>query len=158
MSLHPHRTLSIKIRIGIALIFLFWLAGSARAANEWITVPVVVADYYGWAYTEAFMDKATVYAWSTAGVDSLGWTLLVTTGDYDVGLKLVNLAGLAKTVYPVATLLWATDTGTRERAWIALGTHTVTLVTLEFLGRPALTVEAYGPRHNAYGPSLAFRF
>jgi hypothetical protein len=142
----------------LILIFLFLGVSSSKAANEWITVPVVVADYYGWAYTEAFMDNANVYGFSTAGVDALGWTLLIGAGDYDAGLKFVNLAGLAKTVYPIATLLWATDTATRQRAWIALGTHTLTLVTLEFLGRPALTVEAFGPRHDAYGASLTFRF
>jgi hypothetical protein len=142
------------------LISILWLCGpsAVKAGNEWITVPVVVADYYGWAYTEAFMDNATIYGFSTAGVDALGWTLLIGAGDYDAGLKFVNLAGLAKTAYPIATLLWANDTGTRQRAWIALGTHTLTLVTLEFLGRPALTVEAFGPHHDAYGPSLAFRF
>jgi hypothetical protein len=141
------------------LFLIFFLSGtpSAKADHEWITVPVVVADYYGWAYTEAFMDNAAVYGFSTAGVDALGWSLFA-AGDYDAGLKFVNLAGLAKTVYPIATLLWASDTGTRDRAWIALGTHALTLVTLEFLGRPALTVEAFGPRHDAYGASLAFRF
>ena len=142
---------------GLSLILLFLGIRSAKADHEWITVPEVVADYYGWAYTEAFMDNATVYGFSTAGVDALGWSLFV-AGDYDAGLKFVNLAGLAKTIYPVVTLLATTDTGTRERAWIALGTHTLTLVTLEFLGRPALTVEAFGPRHDAYGASLAFRF
>jgi hypothetical protein len=144
----------------ILLILILWLCGplAVKAGNEWITVPLVVGDYYGWAYTEAFMDNATVYGFSTAGVDALGWTLLIGAGDYDAGLKFVNLAGLAKTAYPIATLLWATDTGTRQRAWIALGTHTLTLVTLEFLGRPALTVDAFGPRHDAYGVSLAFRF
>ncbi|HTA76263.1 MAG TPA: hypothetical protein VK791_03820 [bacterium] len=142
----------------LIFILLFLGVPYAKADHEWITVPVVVTDYYGWAYTEAFMDNATVYGFSTAGVDALGWTLLIGAGDYDAGLKFVNLAGLTKTIYPVVTLLAASDTGTRERAWIALGTHTVTLVTLEFLGRPALTVEAFGPRHDAYGASLAFRF
>lgn len=141
------------------LFLIFFILGprSVKADHEWITVPVVVADYYGWAYTEAFMDNAAVYGFSTAGVDALGWSLFI-AGDYDAGLKFVNLAGLAKTVYPIATLLWASDTGARDRAWIALGTHTLTLVTLEFLGRPALTVEAFGSRHDAYGASLAFRF
>jgi hypothetical protein len=145
---------------GLALSFVLLVlgTGSVHAANEAITVPVVVADYYGWAYTEAFMDNATVYGWSTAGVDALGWTFWATGADYDVGIKLVNLAGLAKTIYPVVALLESSDTGIRQRAWIALGTHAVTLLTLECLGRPALTVEALGPRHDAYGASLAFRF
>jgi len=143
----------------LLLVVLFWgTCYSARAGNEWITIPVVTADYYGWAYTEAYLDNAPIYGFSTAGVDALGWTLLVVSGDYDAGLKLVNLAALSKTIYPIVTLLATNDTGTRERAWIALGTHTVTLVTLELLGRPALTVEAFGPRHDAYGASLAFRF
>jgi len=134
------------------------LPSQTRAANEVVTVPLVVADYYGWAYTEAFMDNAQVYAWTTAGVDALGWGLLVTTGDYDAGLKFVNLAGMAKTLYPVVTLLAATDPGTRERAWIAVGTHSATLLTLQFLGQPALVVQALGPRHDAYGAALAMRF
>jgi hypothetical protein len=104
------------------------------------------------------MDNAQVYAWTTAGVDALGWGLLVTTGDYDAGLKFVNLAGMAKTLYPVITLLAATDPGTRERAWIAVGTHSATLLTLQFLGQPALVVQALGPRHDAYGAALAMRF
>ncbi len=143
---------------GLIGVLLFLGIPSAKADHEWVTVPVVVADYYGWAYTEAFMDNARVYGFSTAGIDALGWTLLIGAGDYDAGLKFVNLAGLAKTIYPVVTLLAASDTGTLERAWIALGTHTLTLVTLELLGRPALTVEAFGPRHDAYGASLAFKF
>ncbi len=143
---------------GLLVFFLFSIPPQAKAANELITIPVVVADYYGWAYTEAFMDKATVYGFTTAGVDALGWGLLVTTGDYDAGLKFVNLAGMAKTIYPVVTLLAASDQGTRERAWIALGTHTATLLTLQVLGQPALIVQALGPRHDAYGAALAFKF
>jgi hypothetical protein len=141
----------------LAVLF-FGAVFRAEAANEIITVPVVVADYYGWAYTEAFMDNAQVYGWSTAGVDALGWGLLITTGDYDAGLKFVNLAGMAKTIYPVVTLLAAKDQGTLERAWIALGTHTATLLTLQLLGQPALVVEALGPRHDTYGAALAFKF
>jgi len=149
---------SFQKKTWLALFLLFLGTGAAKAGNELITVPIVAADYYGWAYTEAFMDNATVYAWSTAGIDALGWGLLVGAGDYDAGLKFVNLAGLAKTIYPIASILWASDNGIRERAWIALGTHTFTLVTLELLGRPALTVEALGPRRDAYGVSVAFRF
>jgi hypothetical protein len=158
MPLPLEKIISIRKKLWLSAILLFLGIGSAKAGNECLTVPLVVADYYGWAYTEAFMDNATVYAWSTAGVDALGWTLLATSADYDVGLKLVNLAGLVKTIYPIVTLLDATDTNIRQRAWIALGTHTLTLVALECLGRPALTVQAFGPRHDAYGASLAFRF
>ncbi len=77
-------------------------------------------------------------AWSTAGVDALGWTLFFAAKDYDAGLFLVNAAGCAKTLYPLATLLGASDSPVRERAWIALGTHAATLVTLEFLEAPRL--------------------
>lgn len=148
---------SLAAGLLVGLVFLS-APGSARAANELVTIPIVVADYYGWAYTEAFMDHATVYGWTTAGVDALGWGLLVTTGDYDAGLKFVNLAGMAKTIYPVVALLASQDQPTRERAWIALGTHTATLLTLQFLGQPALIVQAYGPRHDAYGAAVAFKF
>jgi hypothetical protein len=144
---------------GWAFLALLLLGtGSAKADHEAITIPLVVADYYGWAYTEAFMDNATIYGFSTAGVDALGWTLLAAANDYDAGLKFVNLAGMAKTIYPVVTLLAAKDEGTRERAWIAVGTHSATLLTLQFLGQPALVVQALGPRHDAYGPALAFNF
>src|SRR5271157_2114738 len=103
------------------------LSGKAWGGNEPITVPVVLADYYGWAYTEAFEDHADIFGWSCAGVDALGWGLFFTTNDYDAGLFFVNTAGLAKTLYPVATLLSATDSKVRERAWIAVGTHTATI-------------------------------
>jgi hypothetical protein len=137
----------------------FWaFPGNVSAKNEAITVPVVVADYYAWAYTEAFLDHAEVYAWSTAGVDALGWTLYLTSQD-EAGMKLVNLAGLAKTVYPVVTLLGASNPGIRQRAWIAVGTHATTLLTLEILGRPALTIKtSMGPRQDGTGLELAFRF
>lgn len=134
-------------------------AGKVQAANEIITVPIVLADYYGWAYTEAFEDRANIYAWSTAGVDGLGWTLFLAANDYDAGLFLVNTAGLAKTLYPVVTLLGAKDSAVRERAWIAVGTHTATLVTLEFLGRPALNIQtSMGPHRDGLGLSYALQF
>lgn len=129
----------------------------SRAANEVITVPVILGDYYAWAYTEAFQDRADIYGWSTAGVDALGWALVVTTHDYS-GLFFVNVAGIAKTVYPVVALLGSSDKGVQERAWIALGTHTVSLVTLELLGRPALDIQSMGPRGDGMGLTLAYRF
>jgi hypothetical protein len=104
----------------LGLVLLFWMVFSAkaRAGNEILTVPIVLADYYGWAYTEAFQDHADIYAWSTAGVDALGWTLIITSRDY-AGLFMVNVAGLAKTVYPAVALLGAKDSGIQERALIA---------------------------------------
>ena len=151
---------SLFSRILGALFFLGVLGtGSARAANEWVTVPLVLADYYGWAYTEAFEDHADVYGWTTAGVDAIGWTLFFAAKDYDAGLFLVNAAGDAKTLYPLVTLLGARDPAVRERAWIAVGTHTATLLTLELLGRPALSIQtSMGPRGNGLGLAYALRF
>jgi len=133
------------------------LPNSARADHELVTVPLILGDYYAWAYTEAFEDHAEVYGWSTAGVDALGWTILATSGDYS-GLFFVNLAGIAKTVYPVVTLLTTQDSNTQTRAWIALGTHTVTLVTLSLLGQPALSVQSFVPRRGGEGLALAMAF
>ena len=74
-------------------------------------------------------------------------------------MKLVNIAGISKTVYPLATLLWASDGPTRERALVALCTHTATLLTLELLGRPALSINtSMGPRHDGTGVEVAYRF
>ena len=139
--------------LGIAVIPL-----RASAANEFITVPVILADYYGWAYAEMFEDHADVYAWSTAGVDGLGWSLLAAKKDY-TGLFLVNLAGISKTAYPVLTLLGASDSLVRERAWIALGTHTAALITLELLGKPSLSIQStLGPRRDGVGLVLSKSF
>jgi hypothetical protein len=148
------------LKIGLVCLFLFpYPGGKVFAQNEIVTVPVVLADYYGWAYTEAFEDHADVYAWSTAGVDALGWTLFFAAKDYDAGLFLVNLAGFAKTLYPVVTLLGASDSPTRERAWIAVGTHSATLLTLELLGRPALSIQtSLGPRQEGVGVAYAMGF
>lgn len=144
---------------GGLVLFLFLSAGRAWADHEAVTIPLILADYYGWAYTEAFEDHAYIYAWSTAGVDALGWTLFFAANDYDAGLFLVNTAGLAKTVYPVVTLLGASDQGVRERAWIAVGTHAATLATLVFLGKPALSVQtSMGPTQDGCGISYAFNF
>ena len=143
---------------GMAL-FLLSPDGRAQAAHEAVTIPLILADYYGWAYTEAFEDHADIYGFSTAGVDALGWTLFFAANDYDAGLFLVNTAGLAKTLYPVVTLLGTSDQGVRERAWIALGTHTVTLAALALLGKPALSVQtSMGPTRDGCGVSYAFDF
>ena len=152
-----------RSKIFLRLIpFLVFMVGaalpvSARADHEIVTVPLILGDYYVWAYTEAFEDHAEVYGWSTAGVDGLGWTILATSGDYS-GLFFVNLAGIAKTVYPVVTLLASSDSDTQTRAWIALGTHTVTLITLGLLGQPALSVQSFVPRRGGEGLALAMGF
>jgi hypothetical protein len=152
---------SVKISF-CALLFLAVLSGKASARDELVSIPLILGDYYAWAYIEAFEDRADIYAWSTAGVDALGWTLFLASGDYEgkvAGLFFVNTAGVAKTLYPVATLLWAPEPAVKERAWIALGTHTLTLLSLEFLGKPALSVQsALGPRQDGLGLAYAFNF
>jgi len=156
------RKLSIK-GTGLAAclgILLFGLPPVEKvwAGNEIVTVPLILGDYYAWAYTEAFEDRAEAYGWTTAGVDALGWGIYFTSAD-EAGMKLVNIAGIAKTAYPIVTLLGASDSAVRERAWIALGTHTATLLTLEFLGRPALSINtSMGPRQDGLGMELAYRF
>lgn len=143
-----------KLRIFTLICGLLLLVGKVQARNEFVTVPLILGDYYAWAYTEAFQDRADIYGWSTAGVDALGWGIILTTHDYS-GLFFVNLAGVAKTVYPVVALLGSSDKGVQERAWIALGTHTLTLVSLELLGRPALEIRSsMGPSQDGIG--LAF--
>ncbi|HJT23822.1 MAG TPA: hypothetical protein VJ873_04560, partial [bacterium] len=113
-----------KIFLVTSFLACFAVVGISRAANEIVTVPVVLADYYGWAYTEAFEDNARIYGWTSAGVDALGWSLFFAANDYDAGLFLVNTDGIGKTLYPVITLLGASDNAVRDRAWIAVGTHT----------------------------------
>jgi hypothetical protein len=141
----------------MVILFLAISPREAPAKNELITVPIIVGDYYVWAYTEMFQDHSDIYGWSTAGVDALGWGLIVTTHDYS-GLFFVNLAGIGKTVYPITQLLWSSDSQVHERAWIALGTHTLTLICLELLGRPALSIQSMGPHQDGLGLEYAFRF
>jgi hypothetical protein len=138
---------------------LFLVAGmqKARAGNEVITIPVIAADYYAWSYTEIFEDNAMVFGYSTAGVDALGWGWMVFSPDY-TGLFLINAAGIAKTVYPAVVLLSSSDSPSRDRAWIALGTHALTLFSLEVLGQPELSVQAMGTRGDGTGMRLAFKF
>jgi hypothetical protein len=152
----------MKIRLGFVFGILFLAVSTfspqAQAKNEIVTIPLVLGDYYAWAYAEAIEDHASIYGWSTAGVDALGWGILAVSAD-DSGLFLVNLAGISKTVYPVVTLLATRDNETRSRAWIALGTHTATLLSLELLGRPGLAVNtALGPRQDGVGLTLAMGF
>jgi hypothetical protein len=141
----------------ISVMGLGLTASPARSDNEFVTVPVIVADYYVWAYWEVFQDRADVFGFTTAGVDALGWTLII-SAQSEAGLKLVNAAGIAKTVYPVVAVLWASDPAVRERAWIALGTHTVSLLTLELLGRPAIRIQAQAPRPDSFGVAVAYNF
>ena len=112
--------------LGVALGLGMVLPGGAQAKNEWVTVPIILGDYYVWAYAQAIEDKANVYGFSTAGVDALGWSLVLFKDP--AGLFFVNLAGLAKTGYPLVTLLASSDEPTRERAWVSLGTHAATLL------------------------------
>jgi hypothetical protein len=145
----------MKKLVFILMLVLFPLRVFGK--NEEITVPLIAADYYAWAYTEAFLDHSDVYGWSTAGVDALGWIIVLTRNEYS-GMFLVNVAGIAKTVYPVVELLSSSDPDTRTRAWIAMGTHAATLVSLELLGKPGLSVHAMVPQSGGYGAELAFRF
>lgn len=148
-----------KIPLILSFLAFLAMADAVRAGNEIITIPMVLVDYNAWAYTEIFEDNARIYGWTSAGVDALGWGLFFAANDYDAGLFLVNLDGIGKTIYPVVTLLGASDSAVRERAWIAVGTHTVTITTLELLGRPALSVQtSMGPSHDGLGLSYAYRF
>lgn len=142
---------------GLAALILTAGTGKARAGNEAITVPFILADYYAWSYTEIFEDGSTVFGYSAAGVDALGWGWMAFSPDY-TGLFLINAAGIAKTVYPAVVVLTSSDPPSRNRAWIALGTHAFTLLTLEALGQPELGVQAMGNRGDGAGVRLALRF
>jgi hypothetical protein len=129
-----------------------------QAGNEAITIPIVLADYYVWAYTQAFRDRAFPYAWSTAGVDALGWGTILFTGKYS-GLFLVNVAGLSKTVYPLVRLADGdVPMDIRRRAWRAVGTHAGTLLLLKALGKPAISVQSWTPAGGGEGVRLALGF
>ncbi len=153
----PGRTPKALLGLCLCSLLLLGLGGQAGAQNEIVTVPVILVDYYAWPYTEIFKDRADVFGWSTAGVDALGWGILTVSPDY-TGLFLVNTAGVAKTVYPLVALLSSSDHPTRDRAWIALGTHTATLLTLQLMGQPAIGIQAMGPRRDTPGITLACRF
>lgn len=147
----------MKARAAV-LIFLMAVlpVAKASAGNEIVTVPVVLGDYYAWAYVQAFEDRADVYGWSLVGTDVLGWAFIL--GGDPAGLFFVNLSGLVKTGYPIWVLIDSADPAMRERAWIACATHATTLLTLELLGRPAVSLQASGPGKDAWGPVVAFRF
>jgi hypothetical protein len=104
-----------------------------------------LADYYGFAYVQAFKDRSFGYAYPTAAVDLLGWGL-VAARQYP-GLFCVNMAGVAKTVYPVVILCGKPTREVKHRAWISLGTHAATLLWLKVWSKPALRVE------SSLGPS-----
>jgi len=153
MKERTKRTNWLGLALGIGLL----LPIGADAKNEWVTVPVILGDYYVWSYVQAIEDKADIYGFSTAGVDALGWSLVLMRDS--AGLFFVNLAGLAKTGYPIVTLLASSDEPTRERAWVSLGTHAATLLTLEFLGHPALSLNSsMGPHGDGTGLRVAFGF
>jgi len=123
-------------------------ASSARAGREAVTVPVILADYYVFAYVQAFKDRSFGYAYPTAAVDTLGWGLAA-DGKYS-GLVCVNAAGLAKTVYPAVILCRKSGRGAKRRAWISIGTHAGTLLWLKAWGKPALRLESsYCPPDGA---------
>ena len=123
-----------------------------------MTVPLVLADYYGFAYFQVFEDGAHPYAWSTAGVDTLGWGIILTTGRYS-GLFFVNLAGVSKTVYPVVRLADGdAPMDVRRRAWTSVGTHAGTLLLLSLLGKPAVSVQSWAPPEGGRGIRLAYGF
>lgn len=129
-----------KVLVVSALVLGLYLpARGARAASEAVTLPVVLADYYGFAYAQAFLDHSYGYAYPTAAVDALGWGL-VAFHRYP-GLVCVNLAGAAKTLYPMAKLCGKPSRSVRRRAWASLGTHAATLLWLKAWGKPALHVE-----------------
>jgi len=137
---------------------LTMVMGTVQARNEALTVPVVLADYYGFAYYQAFKDRAFPYAWSTAGVDALGWGIVAIPRRYS-GLFLVNMAGVAKTVYPVVRLSDGDcPLEVRRRAWTSVGTHAGTLLLLKFLGKPAIAVQSWAPPSDGEGVRLALRF
>jgi hypothetical protein len=142
----------------LAFLVIMGTVGGAQARNEALTVPVVLADYYGFAYYQAFEDRAHPYAWSTAGVDALGWGIVAVARRYP-GLFLVNMAGVAKTVYPVVRLSDGdVPMQVRRRAWVSVGTHAGTLLFLRFAGKPAVAVRSWSPAGGGEGMRLAFGF
>jgi hypothetical protein len=112
----------------------------ARTGREALTVPVIVADYYVFSYFQAFKDRSFGYAYPTAVVDTLGWGLIAAR-QYP-GMVCVNMAGLAKTVYPLVILCGKPERDVKRRAWVSLGTHAATLLWLKAWGKPTLRVES----------------
>ena len=129
----------------------------SHARREVLTVPVILADYYGFAYWQAWEDRSFGYMYPTAGVDALGWSIVALKGKYS-GMFLVNLAGVAKTLYPGVILAGKPDREKKHRAWVSLGTHAGTLLWLKIWSKPALAVTSWSPDPGLAGVRLAWAF
>ena len=141
----------------LALCLGLLLASPLQAKHEAVTIPVVLADYYGFAYYQAFRDHAYGYAYPTAAVDLLGWGIVALKHRYS-GMFLVNMAGLAKTVYPLARLAGKPDRDIRRRAWVSVGTHAGSLLWLKLWSKPELAVTSWVPDAGGNGLRVAWAF
>lgn len=142
----------------ILLLAMTAWAAPLQARNELITVPVILADYYGFAYYQAYEDRAFPYAWGTAGADALGWGIVLAAKKQS-GLFLVNLAGVSKTLYPLVRLADGDcPMEVRRRAWTSVGTHAGTLLFLRFAGKPAVRIYSWTPASGGEGLRLAWGF
>ena len=128
----------------------------AQARNEAVTLPVILADYYGFAYFQAFKDRSFGYAYPTAGVDALGWGLMA-FGKYP-GMVCVNLAGVSKTVYPAVLLLGKPNHDEKRRAWASVGTHAFSLLWLKAWGKPSIRVNGTVRAPDGAQLHVAWRF
>jgi hypothetical protein len=147
-----------SIRIGsFFLILVFFAAPPAQASREALTIPVILADYYGFAYTQAYQDRSFGFFYSAAGVDALGWGIVAAKRRYS-GMFLVNFAGVAKTVYPLVILGGKPDREIKRRAWVSVGTHAGTLIWLRVWGKPGLAVTSWMPDKGGTGAHLAWAF
>ena len=144
------------LRILLLVFCPFIISTPAHAGREVVTLPVVLADYYGFAYTQAWTDRSYGFFYPTLGVDALGWTILATSGKYS-GMFLVNFAGIAKTVYPLVILGGKPTREVKHRAWVSVGTHAGTLLWLKCWGKPALAVTTWTPENNGTGLRIAWR-
>lgn len=129
---------------------------SACASRAVLTVPVILADYYAFAYVQAFKDRSFGYAYPTAAVDALGWGL-VAFKKYP-GLVCVNMAGVAKTLYPAIILCGKPDREVKHRAWASLGTHAFTLLWLKAWSKPTLRLESSFRAPDGAQVRVAWRF
>jgi hypothetical protein len=143
----------------IALMILgVELLSSRVQAVPVVSFPIAFANYYVWAYTEAYEDRSFVYADTTAGIDAMGWIILATTDQYS-GLFLINMAAISKTVYPVVQLLGKPISAVKQRAWIDIATNLTTLLLLKWMGHPALQVESFLPEDRwVPGIQVAYSF
>ena len=147
---------AVSIAALFALIFPSF-PRPAQAGHEVVTLPVVLADYYGFAYAQAWRDRSFGFLYPAAGVDLLGWTVMATTRKYS-GMFLVNFACVAKTAYPLVILAGKPDREVKRRAWASVGTHTGTLLWLKIWGKPALSVETWALPNDGHGIRLAAAF